>query len=188
MALCDILHMAQPLCTIKDVDEARDFLFLSQQWLAIDKDSRATFSGFHMWRKEPLVCWFQTVLPQGSKLTQTLWAWPGRRGRSLGEVATGVTHTLQQIPSAGLRTEEMGYPAKLWPTTPEGLQPPRNQSRRRFHNILFSLEWNSRAQWQRNGQQAHSSEHNSQVRMCFPEVTVALRKITAIPWRLNNIM
>lgn len=109
-------------------------------------------------------------------------------GRSSGEVATGITHTLQQMPSAGLRTEEMRYPAKQWPTTPEGLQPPRNQSGRRFHSILFRLEWNSRAQWKRNGQQAHSSEHNSQVRMCFPEVTVALRMITAIPWRLRNIM
>lgn len=66
---------------------------------------------------------------------------------------TDVTHTTQQMISAGPMTEKMGYPAKHWPTTPEGFQLQRNQGGKRFHNISVPEEWNGK----KNGKQAHAS-------------------------------
>lgn len=50
---------------------------------------------------------------------------------------TGVTHTTQQMISAGPRTEKMGYPAKRWPTTPEGFQLQRNQVEKGITTFQF---------------------------------------------------
>lgn len=66
------------------------------------------------------------------------------------------------------RTEDRkdGFPCKAATNNPR-FQPSRNRSGKRFHHISITQEWSSRAQWNRNRQQAHSSKENCSTKNVF---------------------